>query len=98
MKARSGVVGLPSPSRNPPPAYPRIARQRGWEGEVLLKLSVSSEGQVEQVAIVRSSGHAVLDRAAVRAVRRWLFRPAHRDEVAVASEVVQPVRFTLPDS
>ncbi|MEC4748526.1 energy transducer TonB [Methylomicrobium sp. Wu6] len=80
---------------NPKPEYPRLARNRGWEGKVLLKVQVSAEGFSDSVAIHRSSGHDILDESAVAAVEKWKFIPAMRGSTAVASSVIVPIIFTL---
>jgi len=80
---------------NPKPKYPAIARSRGWQGKVLLRVSVSAEGLSEAVAVHRSSGHEVLDESAVAAVEKWQFIPAKRGNTAVASSVIVPIIFTL---
>ncbi|WP_024300108.1 energy transducer TonB [Methylomicrobium lacus] len=80
---------------NPKPEYPRLARNRHWEGKVLLKVQVSAEGLSESVAVHRSSGHDILDESAVAAVEKWKFIPAMRGSTAVASSVIVPIIFTL---
>lgn len=50
--------------------YPPLARQRGWEGTVLLGLRVESDGHLEKIRIVRSSGYAVLDHSALNSLTR----------------------------
>ncbi len=50
--------------------YPRLARERGIEGVVLVKFRVLPSGDVEEVSVVRSSGASILDEASVRTVRR----------------------------
>jgi len=80
---------------NPPPKYPAIAKRRGWQGTVRLRVSVSAEGYSEAVAIHSSSGYEALDESAVEAVRKWRFNPAKRGNTAVASSVIVPINFTL---
>lgn len=80
---------------NPKPKYPSIARSRGWQGKVLLKVSVSADGLSEAVAVHRSSGHDALDESAVAAVEKWRFTPARRGDTAVACTVIVPIIFTL---
>lgn len=80
---------------NPKPKYPAIARSRGWQGKVLLRVSVSAEGLSESVEIFRSCGHDVLDESAVAAVEKWEFVPAKRGNTAVSSSVIVPIIFTL---
>jgi len=80
---------------NPPPKYPRIARRRGWQGRVLLRVSVSPEGYSEAVAVQSSSGYEELDEAAIEAVRKWRFNPAKRGDTAVIGSAIVPIYFTL---
>jgi len=83
---------------NPPPSYPLAARRRGTEGTVVVRLSISRTGAVIGLEVVRSSGSALLDRAALEALERWRFKPACDGVSAAQSEVVVPVRFILRDS
>lgn len=50
--------------------YPRIARRNGWEGKVLVEISLAEGGALEDVQIVNASGYGILDAATVKAVRR----------------------------
>ena len=77
------------------PDYPKGARRRGEQGETLVELCVNSEGGVDSVRIVRSSGFAELDLAAVRAAQGARFVPAQTGTRAVASTVRLPLRFKL---
>lgn len=78
-----------------PPDYPHAARLRGWEGETLLRVLVGADGRPRQVHVERSSGHSLLDRAAVHAVRGWRFHPAQLEGVARDAWTVVPVAFRL---
>ncbi len=49
--------------------YPEEARRRRIYGSLQLTVAIKSDGEVEAVEINRSSGHKVLDQAAVRIVR-----------------------------
>jgi protein TonB len=60
-----------------------------------LAVTVSPEGRPLQVSLAKSSGHPLLDEAALVAVRHWTFDPARASEIAVTSDVVVPVRFSL---
>lgn len=80
----------------PAPAYPRAALQRGLQGTVLLRVLVGEDGHPLEVTLERSSGHAVLDREALRHVRRsWTFRPALRDGRPVQAVGIVPIDFRL---
>ena len=80
---------------NPKPKYPSVARSRGWEGKVVLQVRVSADGESEGVSVSQSSGHDILDEAAVSAVEGWRFKPAKRGDTAVASTVSVPINFKL---
>ena len=75
---------------NEPPAYPSIARVRGWEGEVTLIAYVNDNGYVYNVDVLSSSGHRTLDQAAVKAISKWKFRVGGKP-----SEVKIPINFVL---
>jgi protein TonB len=49
--------------------YPSSARLNGLEGRVILKAVIRADGHLAEVVVVKSSGHAVLDAAAVEAVK-----------------------------
>jgi protein TonB len=80
---------------NPGPAYPALARSRRWEGTVRLRVKVSTEGHCEHAEIQESSGHELLDEAALEAVGRWRFVPAKRGDTPISSWVVVPIAFKL---
>lgn len=80
---------------NPKPPYPLLARRRGVEGKVLLKVEVSAAGRAEQVEVAQSSGDASLDEAALNTVRTWRFVPAQRGDTAIAASVLVPILFKL---
>ncbi len=84
-------------SANAPPPYPPLAIRRGWEGVVLLDVEVLVSGKVGSVKLLTSSGHGVLDRAALAAVIDWTYAPALQDGLSVTSHTTQSVRFQLED-
>lgn len=79
----------------PPPVFPKIARLRSWSGTVYLSIDVSASGAVTAVRIDTSSGHAILDEAAMKAVKTWRFTPAVRGGVATCVTVRKPIEFSL---
>lgn len=89
---------LPQYLRNPAPVYPHLARERGEEGTVVLDVEVSSSGRCGALRVLESSGHAILDEAAARAVRGWQFKPAARWGRAIAVWVEIPITFRLLDA
>ena len=80
---------------NPSPKYPRIARIRGYQGNVLLDVLVNKDGEVHDLKIYRSSGYPLLDRAATSSVKHWLFKPGMIGEEKVTMWVRVPIRFEL---
>ncbi|MDF1792582.1 MAG: energy transducer TonB [Thalassobaculaceae bacterium] len=80
---------------NPAPDYPYRARQRGWQGRVVLRVDVDREGRPIRIAIAESSGHGVLDDAATGTIATWTFQPARRGGQTVAGEAMVPVVFRL---
>jgi protein TonB len=81
--------------RNPPPTYPSVAQQRGWQGTVLLKVHVLASGRPDHVGLASSSGHESLDDAALEAVTSWRFAPARRGDQAIDGWVQVPIEFKL---
>ena len=93
----SGSAGTDSSSfvlRNPKPRYPEAARRRKLEGVVLLAVEVNSRGVPISIKVQTSSGHLILDEAAVNGVRKWRFRPGGQK----ASTIPLPIRFSLTDA
>jgi protein TonB len=80
---------------HPKPDYPERAKREGWEGTVLLEVSIDSQGRPERVAINRSSGFPLLDHAAQEAVKSWRFRPALIGERRITSTARVPIVFRL---
>lgn len=83
-------------AQNPRPNYPNIAKQRGWEGDVLLGVHVNSAGEVTYVEILQGSDYSPLDFAAYEVVRtQWQFDPALHREEAVKGFIAVPISFRL---
>lgn len=77
------------------PSYPEPARRREQEGTVILLLRVGVDGHVEEAQLHQSSGHRLLDEAALEAARAWTFVPARQGPRPVEAWVHVPVRFEL---
>jgi len=82
---------------NRPPAYPALARKRGWEGTVILEVDIMKNGMVKDIIIRQGSSHELLDREALRAVREWRFHPGTRGSEPVEMKVLVPVHFLLQE-
>jgi protein TonB len=72
-----------------------LAREKGYEGTVYLRVLVRADGRVGQLTIDRSSGYEILDREAVNSVKGWAFLPAKKGGKPVESWVLLPVKFAL---
>jgi protein TonB len=80
--------------------YPEEARTRGIHGSLQLTVAIRADGEVESVEVNHSSGHQVLDQAAVRIVR--LAAPFARfpDDIRVDTDILHITRtwtFTRSD-
>ncbi|AIF49886.1 energy transducer TonB [Pelosinus sp. UFO1] len=94
--SRSGIAAPLILSKSDP-VYPSAARQAGLEGTVILKIQILANGRPGDIAVARSTGHAVLDEAAITAVEKWRFVPA-KDRTsgrAMACTTTLPVSFHL---
>jgi TonB family protein len=94
----SGAVlklARPLYKQNTAPPYPRKARRLGYEGLVMLKVLIDENGRVDDLTVLKSSGHTVLDRAASSAVKKWLFEPGTEGGIKKRMWVKIPVRFDL---
>ncbi len=87
----------PKPIRQVKPVYPELARKAEIEGTVVVSALVDTDGKVIDVKILKSSGNAELDRAAVQAARQWLFSPAKQRDRYVRVWVSIPFHFRLTD-
>ncbi len=75
--------------------YPSAARLNGWEGKVVLRAVIRADGHLSEVKVHRSSGHEVLDNAAMEAIR--LVCPLHMTNTMGAVEVAVyvPIVYSL---
>lgn len=75
--------------------YPLVARRRGLEGRVEIELVLEPSGRVRDVAVVLSSSYALLDDAAVEAVRSIPPEPLPVQAKRQSLRVRLPVVFQL---
>jgi protein TonB len=81
--------------RQPQLNYPPKAKRRHEEGMVLVLVLVGADGLAKEARVYRSSGHPMLDDAAVDAVFNALFRPQIENGVARAVRIIVPINFSL---
>ena len=72
--------------------YPNSARLNGQEGKVILKAVIRSDGQLAQISVQKSSGHAILDAAAIEAVKLacplYMKHAINKPEIVVSLPIV----------
>ncbi len=78
----------------PKPPYTAEARQLKIQGEVVLEVRFSADGQVHVLRVVRGLGHG-LDEQAIRAAEQTRFKPATRDGKPVDTTTLFHVDFQL---
>jgi len=64
---------------------------------VRLRLAITTDGLVDSVFVLKSSGLPAADEAAIRVVRPSLFTPAVIEGHVVRTSVILPIRFVFPD-
>lgn len=74
-------------------SYPRMLRDRGVGGVVVLEFFVDPRGDVSRVEVAESSGHGVLDQVAERMANEMRFLPALNRDRAVGVWVSQRICF-----
>lgn len=82
-------VSLVKPKRlkRSEPAYPKILRAQGIEGNVAVLIRIDKSGQVQSVKVVKGSGYVEFDEAAKSAALNERFSPALRGD--------EPIEYTL---
>lgn len=78
--------------------YPPLARRQGWEGEVTLALRVETDGRLTGIHVVGSSGHRVLDNAAVTTLERARALPLPGGTLDNGLDMLLPVQYRLLDA
>lgn len=84
-----------NPKRPIKPKYPDLARERGEQGAIRLKLGINAKGLVENIEILSSTGFKLLDEAAIKAVKAAKFIPAQIEGEAVFSTSEIKLEFKL---
>lgn len=87
------VEQKPVPIKTAPAVYPDIARKAELEGKVFVQFIVGTDGRVRNVRVLR--GPEIFRKAAIDAVRQFVFRPAVQNDKPVQVQMVQPISFTL---
>jgi protein TonB len=79
------------------PDYPGAMVRQGMEGKVTVRVTIGADGRVIDVERLSATDEAFWLATQRHALRKWRFRPATRDGVAVSSSKVLTVHFRLAD-
>jgi protein TonB len=77
----------------PHPVYPRVAFLARIQGVVRFTITISEEGTVERIRLI--SGHPLLVRAAMDAVKQWRYRPTFRGGAPITVRTTVSVTFRI---
>lgn len=83
--------------KNPHPPYPIVARKKGLQGKLILRVSINNDGSVKNVVVGKSSGHKILDKVSKETVEKWVFIPAKKMGKPVEANIKVPIRFLLTE-
>lgn len=92
--ANTGNVTSVQVLSHPRPEYTSEAKQLKIQGDVVLEVRFSADGQVHVIRVVRGLGHG-LDEQAIRVAEQTHFKPATRDGKAVDTTTYYRIDFQL---
>ncbi|WP_040725848.1 energy transducer TonB [Thiomicrorhabdus sp. Kp2] len=78
--------------------YPRRAKRRHWEGNVVIKFNLNTEGYITQLKIIESSGRSILDQAALEIFQvkmAYHFKPFPKEIKRKNWAIKVPVTYNL---
>ncbi|MCW5798080.1 MAG: energy transducer TonB [Nitrospira sp.] len=89
------LAGILSPRIETLKQYPVDARLKHIEGRVVVRIVIQENGQIVSAAIAKSSGHDILDQAALETIRKvssiTLTQPLEQSTVTLHV----PIRYQL---
>jgi protein TonB len=88
-----GQIKEPKKLKDVKPVYPDIAKQARVQGVVILECTISPQGKVTNVTVLR--GIPLLDAAAIDAVKQWVYTPTLLNGVPVPVIMTVTVNFRL---
>ena len=77
------------------PIYPRKAALKGIEGWVKLEFTITQDGGVSDVKILSAKPRRMFNRAAIKSILKWKFKPRVVSGKAVARRATQTIEFRL---
>jgi protein TonB len=76
--------------------FPRIAQRRGWQGEVVLQVKLTGQGQLIEKKLRKSSGFRVLDQEGLNMIDRAMPFPVPPSILSGRTfTILVPIKFTL---
>ncbi len=78
-----------------PPRYPMRAARRRIEGWVKVEFTITESGTVTDAVVVEAQPSDIFNRAALRAIAKWKFKPKVIDGEAFEQRAVQVLQFKL---
>ena len=84
---------MPVKTRSVAPAYPRLAQTARIGGQVVLEAVITAEGRIADIRVADSV--ALLDEAAVVAIRQWQYEPGQLNGIPVPVPITVNVTFSL---
>jgi protein TonB len=79
---------------NPEPDYPMLARNNGWQGDVILGVHLEADGSIKHLTFVKSTDYGILNHAAYETVRtQWRFDPIEGETTLANSYIEVPISF-----
>lgn len=94
-RAGEGGVAAPVVVRQVDPEYTPEATRKGIQGEVWIEAVVDADGNVVEPRLLRGLPDEELNRRAMEAIQRWVFRPGMKDGEAVPVIAVFTVTYRL---
>ena len=89
-----GAVSGPSFLFRALPVYPLAAKRFNKEGKVVLRLTIDETGSLKNVEVIQDPGYGFAS-AAIEAIKKSSFSPAHHDGRPTSARAILPVRFML---
>lgn len=78
-----------------PPDYPMRAANRRIEGWVKVEFTITPEGTVADAVVIDAKPNSVFNHAALKAIKRWKFKPLIIAGEAQEQRAVQTLEFKL---
>lgn len=89
-----GATHGPVPIFNPAPVIPAYLQAQELDASVRIEFLITAQGAVT-ARLLESSGNEELDAIALATVKRWQFRPAEKDHVAIDSRTRLKIVFEI---